>query len=128
MRSRLPLFRGEINTMYFLNNHSGQAMLLTVFIVGAGILSMTAISGYLLTQRIRASSNLTDSARAIYAADAGLECERYNLKPDPNVTCTDLPFTTPGGTRLETVVDGIAETIKTTGISNNAYRAFLFSY
>ncbi len=116
-----------------ISRQSGQVMLLIVFIVGAGILSMTAISGYLLTQRIRMSSNLVDSTRAIYAADAGLECERYNQKTPPPaspINCnlfSDSAFVV-SNTDFTTIIDVGARTIKSLGVSNNAYRAFSYSY
>ena len=54
---------------------AGQVMLLAVLIIGTSMLAMTSISGYLILQRIRSSSNIVDSTKAIFAADTGIEWE-----------------------------------------------------
>lgn len=54
-------------------------MLLTVLILGGSILGASAIAGYLMTLKIRNSSDIINSTKAIYAADAGIEWKLYNL-------------------------------------------------
>ena len=58
--------------------NKGQAMLLAVLLIGSGILTMTAVSGYLTLQRVRMSSDTVNSTKAVFAADAGMECELFN--------------------------------------------------
>lgn len=56
----------------------GQAMILTVLVLSSIVLSLSAIGGYLMLVRLRVSSDIGSTMRAIYIADAGLECETYN--------------------------------------------------
>ncbi len=51
----------------------GQLMIVTVLILGGAILSASVIAGYLMTRNIRQTTLANDSAKAIFAADAGLE-------------------------------------------------------
>jgi len=57
---------------------SGQAMILTVLVLSSVVLSLSSIGGYLIFVRLRISSDIGNTMRAIYIADAGLECEVYN--------------------------------------------------
>lgn len=52
-------------------------MLLTVLLISGGILSITSITAYLMAQRLHLASNINDSTKAIYAADAGIEWSLY---------------------------------------------------
>ncbi|OGM94256.1 hypothetical protein A2610_03060 [Candidatus Wolfebacteria bacterium RIFOXYD1_FULL_48_65] len=56
----------------------GQAMILTVLVLSSIVLSLSSIGGYLMLVRLRISSDIGNTMRAIYIADAGLECEAYN--------------------------------------------------
>jgi len=61
----------------------GQLMLITVLVLGGAIIGASLIAGFLTTRSIRQSGLAADSARAIFAADAGLErllyeCVRKN--------------------------------------------------
>lgn len=53
-------------------------MILTVLVLSSIVLSLSAIGGYLMLVRLRISSDIGNTMRAIYIADAGLECEAYN--------------------------------------------------
>ncbi len=96
----------------------GQAMILTVLIVGASILGASTIAGYLMTLKIRQSTDTINSTKAIFAADAGIEWELYRKfkdaeYPKPQFT-NDADFTT-----------FVEETkIKSRGNAGNSYRAF----
>lgn len=57
----------------------GQIMLLSVLTLGMIMLGATAIAGLLTVYQIRMSSNVTDSAKAIFAADAGLDWGIYQF-------------------------------------------------
>lgn len=65
---------------------SGQAMLLTVIALGGTLLGATTIAGLLMLHQIRQSTDLKDSTKAIFAADAGLEMAGYYLRFE------DAPF------------------------------------
>ena len=46
---------------------------MTVLVLGASILAASTVAGYLTLLKIRTSSDVTNSAKAIFAADAGVE-------------------------------------------------------
>jgi len=96
----------------------GQAMLLTVLILGSTILAASTIAGYLTVLKIRASSDTTNSTKAIFAADTGIEWELYKFIKDPNSTkphfSNDANFNSSNDSGL----------IKSVGESNNIFRAF----
>lgn len=54
-------------------NRSAQVMILSVVILGGILLSASAIAGLLMIYQIRASNNVIASAKALFAADSGLE-------------------------------------------------------
>jgi len=69
-----------------LKTTTGQAMLLTVLILGGSILSASTIAGYLMLLKIRTASDIANSTKAIFAADTGIEWELYKLFKNPNDT------------------------------------------
>ena len=54
-------------------------MILTVLALGGTLLGATTVAGLLTLYQIRNSTDLTNSAKAIFAADAGLEWAFYNF-------------------------------------------------
>lgn len=52
-------------------------MLVTVLVLGGAIIGASLIAGFLMTRNIRQSTLAEDSAKAIFAADAGLERVLY---------------------------------------------------
>lgn len=61
-----------------INKRSGQVMILTVMALGGAILGATTIAGLLMLYQIRQATDLANSGKAIYAADAGIEWTLYN--------------------------------------------------
>jgi hypothetical protein len=57
----------------------GQVMILTVLALGGTLLGATTVAGLLTLYQIRNSTDLANSARAIFAADAGIEWGLYNF-------------------------------------------------
>ncbi|OGZ02995.1 MAG: hypothetical protein A2430_00205 [Candidatus Liptonbacteria bacterium RIFOXYC1_FULL_36_8] len=57
----------------------GQVMFLTVVVLGAIIASVTTIAGLLMSYQIKRSADIASSQKAIFAADAGVECMMYQL-------------------------------------------------
>ncbi len=57
---------------------TGQAMLLTILTLGGAILGATTIAGLLMIYQLRQTTDSENSARAIFAADAGVECSLYD--------------------------------------------------
>ena len=99
-------------------NNKGQAMLLTVLVLGASILAASTIAGYLTLLKIRTASDVMNSTKAIFAADTGVEWELYVMFKDPTYP---QPVLTNGATFTATVDNDI---IKSVGQSSEIFRAF----
>ena len=57
---------------------SGQAMLIAVLSLGGAILGATTVAGLLTLYQIRATTDAANSARAIFAADGGIEWAQFD--------------------------------------------------
>ncbi len=110
---------------------SGQAMILTVLALGGTILGATTIAGLLMLYQIRQTADLANSAKAIFAADAGIEWALYdftcNLDPGDSIVCVPQPTMTNGSLLSVTVTPGPGGSIKSVGSSGKSSRAFLLS-
>jgi hypothetical protein len=126
-----------------LKAQKGQVMLITVLALSGTILGATAIAGLLMLYQIRQTTDAANSAKAIYAADSGIEWRLYRFFKVDSQTCNPdcegsgfadcLPPTMtnitnppdPIKTSCETV-GGAATTItiKSTGVSSRNSRAF----
>ena len=73
-----------------LNPRGGQAMLIAVIAMSGIFLGATAIAGLIMTYQIRITTIAEDSAQAIFAADAGIECGLYNIFNGP-ASCPGTP-------------------------------------
>jgi hypothetical protein len=108
--------------MQALRQRSGQAILISVVIIGSILLSVTTIAGYLSVQKVRTAVDVRNSARAIYAADAGVEYEFYKFTghADPGVPQFDE-----GGTTLRTgtTPSGSGATMWAVGTNGKSSRA-----
>lgn len=58
--------------------NSGQAMLISVLSLSGAILGATAIAGLLTLYQLRSANDSQNSAKAIFAADAGVEWTLFN--------------------------------------------------
>ena len=63
---------------------SGQAMLIAVLALGGAILGATTVAGLLTLYQIRATTDTANSAKAIFAADAGTEWALFNYYDGAN--------------------------------------------
>jgi len=59
------------------NLRGGQAMILSIILLGGMLLAASAVAGLLTIFQIRQSNNAVRSTQAIFAADAGLEWATY---------------------------------------------------
>jgi hypothetical protein len=67
-----------------MESKSGQVMILTVVLISGAILSATSLAGLLVMYQLKQSTDVLNSAKAVFAADAGIECTVYNYNvPDP---------------------------------------------
>lgn len=108
-------------------------MLMTVLIISGTILGATTIAGLLTLYQLRQSANVSDSAKAIYAADTGIEYELFRIfKTDKYGTCvlrTCLPDYTvnnslSNGTSFIATVPADASYIESAGSAGKTTRAF----
>lgn len=115
-------------------------MILTVLTLGGALLGATTIAGLLMLYQVRQGADTGQSARAVFAADAGIEWGLYNLlcQTDPTTTpcpLTELPTFRNGATVEVHCLDDAGEevancspestvTIKALGRSGNTARAF----
>ncbi len=111
---------------------SGQVMILTVLALGGTILGAATVASLLVVYQIRQSTDLANSARAIFAADTGIEWGLYN-----SITgqVASLPIFTNGASVNVNCYDALAAQlpdcnststalIKSLGKSGSATRAF----
>ncbi len=70
-------------------------MLLSVLTLGAVMLGVTAISSFLVLYQIRMTSDIADSTKAIFAADAGIDWANYQFS-NPTSTSLQAPVFTNG--------------------------------
>jgi hypothetical protein len=117
-------------------------MLLTVLVLGSTVLGATTIAGLLMLYQVRQATDLGNSAKAIFAADAGIEQAFYNLfkcsGEDAASTCpAEAPIFTNGASVEVICFKGQEETdcsdagitrIRSVGQGASAYRAFEASF
>ena len=123
--------------MNLKSNENGQVMLITVLALGGILLGATAIGGLLMTYQIRQSSDITNSTKAIMAADAGIEWALYcaNVMDMANPRCTigeNTVLNLGNGTKATISVtnntdpENLFLNIKSVGNSSQIYRALGF--
>lgn len=111
-----------------MKNQKGQAILIVVLVLGATMLGVTTIAGYISLQKIRTATEIMDSTKAIYAADSGIEWCLFN-KFGPGATSTfscssDNPLNF--SNQASVFVSEEGDVIKSIGKAGNSYRAFGF--
>jgi hypothetical protein len=102
----------------------GQVMLITVMSLSAITLAAMTISSLLTLIQLRQAQGISNSTKAVYAADAGIEYELYKVFKDPT-------FPTPNMTNdssFTTSIDGVTKSIRSVGHAGSAVRAFRVSY
>lgn len=125
---------------YNLKPLSGQVMIMTTLAIGGTILGAATIAGLLVVYQIRATTDLADSAKAVFAADAGIEWQLYNYFSTSTLNHLPQPVfdINLSGIRLnavclkdsgeetdcETFGNSSATAIKSVGTYGNSSRAF----
>lgn len=104
-----------------VSGKEGQAMLLTVMMLSGVILSVSLVAGLLMIYQIRQAGNFTNSAKAIFAADSGVEWwyyhQQHNGPPSSTVT-----FSNGASFEATTLANGTAKIV---GQAGNSKRALL---
>lgn len=116
---------------------SGQVMLLTVVVLSGTLMTVSGIVGFLMLHKIRQSTDIVSSAKAIFAADSGIEWELYRCFKCKSVEICDSdcasPYDNPpsmfnNSEFTTTITFGASSTptfIKSIGKAGNTARAFL---
>lgn len=84
------------------------------------MLGVTTIAGFITLQKIRTATDIVDSTKAIYAADAGIEWWLYKTYASQGDVI--LPNFTNGAS--VSVEDVSENEVRSIGNANRAYRAF----
>jgi Tfp pilus assembly protein PilV len=115
-----------------LHSRSGQAMIIATLTLGGAILGVTALAGLLTLYNIRGATDSENSAKAIFAADAGVNWSLYShfdgATPLPTfvdsavvaVTC----YKADGVTAVD-CANASATQATSEGTANNSSRAFV---
>lgn len=107
-----------------LADNRGQVLLLVTLVLSATIVTAGIVGGFLTSSQLRQARGSTDSAKAIYAADSGVEYELYN-----QFVASGNPYSKPvmgNGAEFTTTVS--SGRIKSRGRSGTVYRAFEVTY
>ena len=148
MRYALLAWSRDNEGMKQRDRRFGQAMLSAVLSISGAILGATTVAGFLMLYQLRASTDSENSAKAIFAADSGVEwtlfdyycgqanpprCslapgEDYPTTPFSNgvsvqVTCSDVNGAS--STCSDTVNTASAISL---GLSSNSRRAFALTF
>lgn len=112
----------------------GQVMLLSILTLGAVMLGATAVSGFLVIYQIRMTSDIADSTKAIFAADAGIDWANYQFAKATSTSALQAPVFTNGASfttvcydsslREMTCKSTAVSAIRSSGRSGMSYRSF----
>ena len=107
-----------------LRSTTGQALLLSILALGGVVLSATTIAGLVMTYQIRQTTEAADSAEAVFAADAGIECGLYRALKSGSCPLGSGAFS--NDARYEVTVNdrGGSVDIVSKGSSRNSWRSF----
>ena len=100
----------------------GQVMLLTVLLLGGSLIAPSTIAGYLMVLKIRQSSDIANSTKAIFAADTGIEWDLYKRLKNPNYPKPQLS----NGATFEVFAE--ASSTKSIGTAAKSSRAFEYTF
>ena len=95
--------------MKLKENKKGQVMVLTVMMISGAVLSATAIVGLLTLYQVRHSAGVIDSAKALFAADAGVECALMQHKDAVSRGCSDGQITKLSDNMTQFVIHNITD-------------------
>ena len=94
------IFKKLFTVHFSLSSRNGQVMLMSVIMLGGILLSAAAIAGLLTVYQIRAANDVVNSAKAVFAADSGIEvvswcffkgCPPDNAQNPPDIVFDDDP-------------------------------------
>lgn len=77
--------------MFGQNDNHGQVMLITVLVLSGTLLTATTIAGLLMLYQIRQTTDVINSTKAVFAADAGMEWRLYKFFKADEQVCKNCP-------------------------------------
>jgi hypothetical protein len=95
-------------------------LLLTVLLLSGTVLAATAVAGLLMLYQIRQTTNTADSAKAVFAADAGIDWALYQKLKNP---VQPQPIFS-NGAEVQVVFSPDGKLVKSTGSAGGVSRAF----
>ena len=106
-------------------------MLLSIIAIGGTLIAATTLAGLLMTYQLHGMSGIADSAKAIFAADTGLDWGLYqnvhptSTDPAPSLSNgTDFSLRCYNSASIEVDCrDASANTIRSVGHMGTSYRA-----
>jgi len=109
------------------NNFSdrGQVLIITVLVLAASALATGTIASFLTITQIRQARAISDSTKAVYAADSGIEYGLYRAFINSEYP---MPIMTNGPNvsfEIDTTEDAV---IRSLGRANDSYRAFSVTF
>ena len=125
------IFKFQVSSSKFHNRASrgGQTMLLMVLILTSTLLSVAIISSLTMLFQIRQSSDFTNSAKAIFAAETGAEWWRYDIRKQSGsgapITSQSINASLSNGSSFEIFPTGNPNQVKIVGTAGNSKRAVL---
>ncbi len=118
-----------------MRKRKGQAMLIAILTLGGAILGATSLAGLLMVYQIRSTTDSENSAKAIFAADSGINWAIYDnyQGSTPPLTFFDSAVTVSttcyGANDATTTCDNASVSyVIAKGTSLNSSRAFLLSF
>ncbi len=101
---------------------NGQVMVLSVLMLGGILLSVSAFAGLLMVYQIKQINDAVNSAKAIFAADAGIEWQTFNFYNSS--TPIESPQFLNGATVTSSInFESSTVDIRSQGFSGNVVRA-----
>ncbi|PIR98091.1 MAG: hypothetical protein COT89_01480 [Candidatus Colwellbacteria bacterium CG10_big_fil_rev_8_21_14_0_10_42_22] len=111
--------------------NKGQVMILSVLLISSAILAASSLAGLLVLFQLKRTAGAEDSARAVFAADAGIENALYKRFVDG---CTEgdllkdkFDFSNGQSANYQVKMDSCDYTVSV-GSSKNTARAFEISF
>jgi len=111
---------------YNLESRTGQTMILTVIVLSGTLLSITLTAGLIMLYQIREAGNFTNTTKAVFAADTGINWWLYFNSPSyisSNNSSTINGLLRANGANFEILEE--AAGIKVIGQAGSSKRAFL---
>lgn len=98
LNSFYNLSKKNVLQILAMSRQGGQVIILATLAIGGAILGATTIAGLLMVYQVRQTVDVQDSARAIFASDAGIEWGQFQFYKDPAIVAATTPPVLSNGT------------------------------